>query len=52
LEGEEGLYIFPNKIQSIFEGKTLGEGEFSLKFKFLGFKKVGKFRQARLDILD
>jgi hypothetical protein len=41
------MYIFPNKIQAAFEGKSLREGEFTLKLNFLGFKTVGKYRQAR-----
>jgi hypothetical protein len=50
LEGESGIFFFPNKIQQAMIGKSIGENV-KIKFRFLEFEKVGKFKTCKIEIV-
>ncbi len=50
LEGESGIFFFPNKIQQAMVGKSIGENV-KIKFRFIGYEKVGKFKNCKIEIL-
>jgi hypothetical protein len=50
LEGETGIFFFPNKIQQAMAGKSIGENV-KIKFRFIAYEKVGKFKTCKIEIV-
>ncbi len=50
LEGERGIYFFPNKIQQAMSGRAIGENV-KINFKFLGFENNGKYKICKIRIV-